>query len=110
MKKFKFLVGAVALFALVVANVWNAATTLQETELSLADVEALAQMEEDECFYLNEMGGNCPSADWVEVYSCYDRGMSSYYHYEECRQDVAYPTRCCPIGSTRAWAITVGIA
>ena len=45
MKKFKFLVGAVALFALVVANVWNAATTLRGSELSVADVEAMANPE-----------------------------------------------------------------
>lgn len=45
MKRFKFLVGAVALFAVVAANVWNAAITLQETELSLVDVEALAGAE-----------------------------------------------------------------
>ncbi|MBO7568704.1 MAG: hypothetical protein J6T60_16580 [Bacteroidales bacterium] len=40
MKRLKFLVGAVALFALVVANVWNAATTFSGSELGIADVEA----------------------------------------------------------------------
>ena len=42
MKKFKFLVGAVALFALVVANVWNAATTLNTSELDISNVESIA--------------------------------------------------------------------
>ena len=42
MKKFKLIVGAMALFALVVANVWNAATTFQETELKVTDVENIA--------------------------------------------------------------------
>ena len=45
MKKFKFLVGAVALFAIVVVNVWNAMTTVRGSDLSLADVEALANPE-----------------------------------------------------------------
>jgi hypothetical protein len=45
MKKFKFLVGAVALFAIVVVNVWNAATTLRGSDLSVADVEAMANPE-----------------------------------------------------------------
>ena len=45
MKKLKFLVGAVALFALAVVNVWNAATTLRGSDLSLADVEAMATPE-----------------------------------------------------------------
>ena len=45
MKKLKFLVGAVALFALVVVNVWNAATTLNGHELVVADVEAMANPE-----------------------------------------------------------------
>ncbi len=40
MKKLKFLVGAVALFAVVAVNVWNAATTLRGSELSIADVES----------------------------------------------------------------------
>ncbi len=45
MKKLKILVGAVALFAVVVVNVWNAATTLRGSDLSLADVEAMANPE-----------------------------------------------------------------
>ena len=45
MKKFKLLVGAVALFAVVVVNVWNAATSLRGSELSVADVEAMANPE-----------------------------------------------------------------
>ena len=45
MKKFKLIVGAVALFALVVANVWNAATTLTGSDLNIADVEAMANPE-----------------------------------------------------------------
>ncbi|MBR4350381.1 MAG: hypothetical protein IKP99_06625 [Bacteroidales bacterium] len=48
MKKFKLIVGAVALCALVVANVWNAATTLKVSGLIIEEVEALAQMEEEE--------------------------------------------------------------
>ncbi len=46
MKKLKFLVGAVVLFAIVVVNVWNAATTLRGSELSVADVEAIANPED----------------------------------------------------------------
>lgn len=45
MKKLKFLVGAVALFAVVAVNVWNAATTLRGSELSVTDVEAMANPE-----------------------------------------------------------------
>ncbi|MBR2199825.1 MAG: hypothetical protein IKP73_00065 [Bacteroidales bacterium] len=45
MKKFKLIVGAVALFALVVANVWNAATVAKATALNIEDLEALAQYE-----------------------------------------------------------------
>ena len=45
MKKLKFLVGAVALFAVVAVNVWNAATVFQGTELGIADVEAMANPE-----------------------------------------------------------------
>lgn len=45
MKKFKFLVGAVALFAIVVVNVWNAATVAKRAELNAADIEAIANPE-----------------------------------------------------------------
>lgn len=44
MKKLKFLVGAVALFAIVVVNVWNAATVVKASGLDVADVEAMAQL------------------------------------------------------------------
>lgn len=43
MKKFKLIIGAVALFALVVANVWNAATVKTASALNMEDVEAIAQ-------------------------------------------------------------------
>ncbi len=46
MKKIKFLVGAVTLFALVVVNVWNAATVKKATALDVEDVEAMAQESE----------------------------------------------------------------
>ena len=45
MKKLKILVGAVALFAFVVVNVWNAGTSLKSSELALANVEAMANPE-----------------------------------------------------------------
>ena len=52
MKKLKILVGTVALFAIVVVNVWNAATCFQNTnltELKMEDVEnyAVADPPED---------------------------------------------------------------
>ncbi len=42
MKKLKILVGAVALFALVVVNVWNAATVKSTSELDISNVESIA--------------------------------------------------------------------
>ena len=45
MKKFKLFVGAMALFAIVAVNVWNATTSLRGSELSVADVEAIANPE-----------------------------------------------------------------
>ena len=45
MKKLKFLVGAVALFAVVAVNVWNAATTMQTNELDVEDVEFISEAE-----------------------------------------------------------------
>jgi hypothetical protein len=41
MKKFKLLVGAMALFALAVVNVWNAATSLNVSELDIYNVESI---------------------------------------------------------------------
>ena len=47
MKKLKFLVGAVALFALVVVNVWNATTVLKKSTLDVSEVEVFSADAED---------------------------------------------------------------
>ena len=57
MKKFKFLVGAVALFAIVVVNVWNAMTTFSGSYLNITDVEAMANPE--------GRGGSGTGGEWV---------------------------------------------
>ena len=58
MKKFKFLVGAVALFALVVANVWNAATLKTASTLNVEDIENVEAMgqEPEYGFTINNNG------------------------------------------------------
>lgn len=55
MKKLKYIFGAVALFALVVANVWNAATVVNASGLDVADVEAMAQEPESFTYEGNGM-------------------------------------------------------
>jgi len=57
MKKLKFLVGAVALFAVVAVNVWNAATTFSGSDLNITDVEAMANPE--------GRGGSGIGGEWV---------------------------------------------
>lgn len=111
MKKLKFLVGAVALFALVAVNVWNAATVVGASELGIADVEATAQMEEEDYLVWNGIGWVEYGLYWKETKCEYDEGMSSFYHTETCLNEIYYPgyIQCHNPGQTRAWAITVGI-
>ncbi len=102
MKKFKLLVGAVALFALVAVNVWNAATTLKASALSIEDVEAMAQIEEGG--YYNDP--DTYRGAWIEQYAYYDSNKFLYIHYEECK---AYGCICeCNLGNTLTWMVYVG--
>lgn len=106
MKRLKYIIGAIALLALVVVNVWNAATTLRGSELGIADVEAMAQIEEEEfCPFGWANGG--PTM-WVEVKSSYVREEATCYHYEECRNSDICEAICWP-GEPRTWAVKVGI-
>ena len=73
MKRLKLLVGAVALFAIVVANVWNAATTLTGSELRVANVEAMANPEGQ-----NDVDGKKKVPD---VYPCYVTRMVTFDSY-----------------------------
>ncbi len=75
MKKLKILVGAVALFALVVVNVWNATTVFRGTDLDIADVEAMANPEGiDDVGGFKEHGIKTPQRCSVQVkvvtYNC----------------------------------------
>lgn len=63
MKKFKLIVGVVALFALVVANVWNAATVQNVTSLEVINVENVADGVEWSLGNLNEKG------IWKQMYT-----------------------------------------
>ena len=69
MKNFKIYVGAVALFALVAVNVWNAATTLKGSELRVDDVEAMANTESLEGMITQwyEKGGSATSSDGMTI-------------------------------------------
>lgn len=102
MKKFKLIVGAVALLALVVANVWNAATTLKVSGLTIEEVEALAQMEEGG--YYNDPD-NYDGA-WIEYAAYYDPYKFLYIHYEEC-QPLGRICQC-NISNTLTWMVYVG--
>ena len=84
MKDFKIYVGAVALFALVVVNVWNAATTLQETELSVADVEAMANPE--------GQGGSgaIPGKMWVSTATKTLPGVECNSHADGSREEIKH--------------------
>ena len=59
MKKLKYIVGAVALFALVVANVWNAATVNKMSCLAFMDVENIA-----DGFEINANMKPMPTSGW----------------------------------------------
>ena len=69
MKKFKILVGAVALFALVAANVWNAATVFGSTELDIPNIERMAEGESQGINATNGEDEANPSCDYwyIEV-------------------------------------------
>ncbi len=68
MKKLKFLVGAVALFALVAVNVWNAATTLRGSDLDVEDVEAMAV--DPEYLYEYSVVGKYSNIWWLDEVPC----------------------------------------
>ena len=88
MKKFKLIVGAVALFALVVANVWNAATTLRSSDLNIADVEAMANPEGMEGHKVRgkEVRKSCYLTYRVNLYQCGVEAIEGNVH-------------CCRAGS-----------
>ena len=95
MKKFKFLVGAVALFALVVANVWNAATTFSGSDLEITNVESIAAEAEDDGIELRQKGkaspdNNCTYSVLVAVYQCGAEVEEGGYYHEGCKYGFVY--------------------
>ena len=76
MKKLKFLVGAVALFALVAVNVWNAATTLRGSDLDVEDVEAMAV--DPEYLYEYSVVGKYSNIWWLDEVPCTGKTTEVY--------------------------------
>jgi hypothetical protein len=91
MKRLKFLVGAVALFAVVAVNVWDATTTLTGSELRVADVEAMANPE-----------GNPPLIPNVTFWRVwgYERDDRSGWQKKECERGEYYYDERCIEGDT----------
>ncbi len=104
MKKLKFLVGAVVLFALAVVNVWNAATTLRGSELSIADVEALAGPESGGDGTLLEWF-DVPNSTWVIAIE-YPVDLVQKEDYQVCWD--SYKSNCDCKGTIRTVCIEVG--
>ena len=115
MKKLKFLVGAVALFALVAVNVWNAATTLRGSDLSLADVEAMA--DPPEWGYLDVLyqtlewaftGTNKTKWYEFEQLTWFTPWQYEVTHLEVCDYSDDGSDAGCAWSHTRYWTVTVG--
>ena len=109
MKKFKFLVVAVALFAVVAVNVWNAATSLKSSALNIEDVEAIAQDIEAQEEMIRRIRQTEPlPAWWTEVRHEYDQRKATCTHYEECRFFESFTYPCDDPGAERSWSVYVG--
>ena len=94
MKKLKFLVGAVALFALVVANVWNAATTLGASELDITNVESMVAEGDVNGVDLPRRPGvrgpeDCRATVWYVKYKCGAIEKDSPFQVHRC--SIVYP-------------------
>ena len=81
MKKLKYLVGAVALLALVAVNVWNAATVMKMSALNVANVENVAEGFEWGIFDANrnEAGVGTPLHCEVDKWVLLDANAEFHY-------------------------------
>ena len=115
MKKLKYIVGAVALFAVASANVWNAATTLRGSELSIADVEAMADPPEWTIWHgfytdLEYWFTGKNKMKWYEFASFTTSygGRYEVNHGEVCDYSDDGTDADCKWNQTRWWSVTVG--
>ena len=80
MKKLKFLVGAVALFAVVAVNVWNATTVTNASALNIGDVENVA----DGFEWSDIFGGSGYNLNfWSYQYSDNYQYVTTTFRYED---------------------------
>ena len=102
MKSIKLIGCLVAIAAIVGVNVWNATTSVQNSDLSIADIEAVAQLPGNEYWLPNDPSAKVGTEWGVGPNASVSVIEGNICIQEECMLTISTPEiGCKPVGSKR---------